>query len=199
MMKIAVVEGEDFLRYFREEMPVVEAVGIKFSEVGKYVGQVEIIVVGGYDLTIREIDRLRREYPEQEFVGFEPQMADLIPVGIERMTQKVLLIATETVRGSIGYRIEKSRLELSREVSEMDCTGWATGQKVQQKKMERALAQEQEREVNVALVYDTRLHDCLGEMGRLLGWQAMVIDDFQRVGLEVCRKLGLRGVRKRFR
>lgn len=172
-----------------------------------YVGEVDLVVLASYEATVAAIDLLRDEYPEQKFVGFEPRIADLLPANTPQVTLRRLVMAgSEAVRRSVGYRVERARLSLEYEVVEVDTTHWSelvnrdalTAESLRADLVRQGitdLGYATAERLDAILLYSTDLAEQQELIEEVMGWQMIVVSDFERVMREIARELGLQWTR----
>lgn len=158
-----------------------------------YIGKVEVIVLASYTITVAALEYLRERFPRQKFVGFDLRLSRMLRR--TPMDRKVMVLATEMVRESLEYGVERQRLERFEEVVEPDCQTW-----VQQ--VDDGLIYEDEirRSLNgwgrmdVVLLYCTNFLAMRELLEQTYGWQVRVLDDFGGVYRATCGALGLKNV-----
>ena len=172
-----------------------------------YVGEVDLIVIASYEATVAAIDMLRDKYPDQKFVGFEPRMAELLPAdSAQSKLKRVALAGSEVVRRSIGYKVERSRLSLEHEVIEMDTANWSelvnrdglTAEVLREDLARQGitgLGYATEQRIDAVLLYSTELADQKELLEEVMGWQIVVVSDFERMMGEVSVVLGIKSAR----
>ena len=224
MIKVAVFGcgwgGELFADYLERELAVVEIIKINDYEHAPYgkwsfaricelteaavrsvIGSVDIVVLASCAATVGAIEYLRDKYPEQKFVGFEPRMVK----GLGKINpRRIMLVASELVRKSLDYKVEREKLALFAEIIEPDCLEWleyADKDEMTKLRLKRGLerqgietAQEADKRVEAVIIYETSLADMKEAFEEVVGWQAIVVDGFRQAYREVCGALKLVGL-----
>ena len=224
MIKIAVFGcgwgGELFADFLENELAIAEVVRLNDYSHAPYgklawveicqlteqavksaIGNVEVIVLASCAATVGAINYLREKYPEQKFVGMEPRMMDALG---NFEPKRVMLVASASVRNSIGYKVEKERLALSAEVLELDCSRlveYADQEEMTASRLKKELSEQGfkknfnvTKQVDAVLVYESSLADMREAFEDIVGWQAVIVDGFKQVYRETCGVLGLLGL-----
>lgn len=161
-----------------------------------YIGEVDVIVLVSYAVTIAALYYLRWKYPYQAFVGFEPDMAKEI-TKFRESDCRVMLLATGIVRESPAFSAEKKRLtELGVKLIEPECGHWASliddGEMTEARfRMEVGWAAEER--IDAILPYSTNFTDMNSIFESVYGMQVIVTSDYQKVIRSVCRAAKLIG------
>ena len=218
--------GELFARRLKENLAVVEVERVidwrhapygrkNWEEVARlterairpYIDEVDSIILASYEATVAVIDQLRDKYPEQNFVGFEPRMMELLPAdSAQSKTRRLMLAGSEAVRRSIGYKVERSRLSVRYEIVEVDSSSWSeliNRDELTAEALRTDLARQgitnlgyaTEHRLDAILLYSTELAEQRELMEEVLGWQIYVVSDFERMINEIAVVLGLKGIR----
>lgn len=165
----------------------------------------DIIILASYEATITTIDYLRQKYPHKTFLGFEPQMADLLPSNTERASECTALIASTIVQNSVGYKIEKERLAATHHIIEINCDQWITWADADDLDCGKILDDlkrqniQTKTPIDTALIYSTALADAKSILEDVFGWQLLSITDLNRTFWHLCKALGLKHSTGKFR
>lgn len=203
--------GKLFADYLEEELKIVEVVRVIDWEKGaysqyseseirvlteaalmSYIGRVEVIVLASYSITVAALEYLREKYPEQKFVGFDLRLSRMLKR--TAMNKKVMVLATEMVRESLEYGVERQRLGRF-EVVEPDCEKWVKWVDKggpPEEGMRRML--DETGKVDVVLLYETNFFEMKDVLERIYGWQVRVLDDFGGAYRATCAALGLHNI-----
>lgn len=215
MLKVVVFDsgwgGEMFADYLEERVPVVEVTRVidwrkaPYSKcvptdicfmteraLRPYIGEVDVIVLASYAVTVAALAYLRWRYPDQKFVGFEMRLSEYV-VGQESI-KNVMVLAAGVVEDSISF--EREMFEMKHLiVVHPTCLNWI--QKVDDGEMdEKALRKElgefTNLRVDAILLYSTGFVDIKPILEKIYK-VGVVIDDFERVVQWTCTALRLRG------
>ena len=203
--------GELFANYLEEELAIIEVVRVidwkngpycQYNEevicrlaeesLKRYIGKVEVIVLASYTITVAALEYLRERYPNQKFVGFDLRLSRMLRR--TAMNKKVMILATEMVRESLEYGVERQRLDRF-EVVEPNCEKWL--QKTNEGKISEELIRKelcQAKKVDVVLLYCTNFVEMKDVLERIYGWHVRVLDDFIGVYRATCVALGLHNI-----
>lgn len=208
MLKVVVFDsgwgGELFADYIEEEIPILEVIreidwrnapyGSRSKEeifrltetaIKKYIGRADIIVIAAYLMTEISLEKLKKKYPEQKFLGFQLRLK-------KNVGKKILVLASEALAGTTAFRgLEKT----GREVDFARCDGWEKlidDGEMRRDDLERVLSCEDKN--STVLLGSTHYKDIKTDIEQIFGWQGTVVDDFQRVLSEMCMALKLRGL-----
>ncbi|MBR0403290.1 hypothetical protein IJI55_01950 [Candidatus Saccharibacteria bacterium] len=204
--------GEMFADYLEEKVPVIEVVRVidwreaPYSKRGRtdicimadkalapYIGEVDVIVLASFAVTVSAMAYLKWKYPEQKFVGFEMNLSDYVE---NRWNAgAVMALATGVVAESVSF--EKELMKLSDlTVITPECSSWI--QRVDDGEMTEEILREElgvftKINVGTILLYSTGFTDLTSMLKNIYGQSVAVVDDFARVVHRVCMALNLRG------
>lgn len=111
----------------RDHLPYGNRSGDEIYELTKraisgLIGQCDILVIACNTATAAAIERLRAEFPTQQFVGYEPMIK---PAAAESKTHHVVILATVATVASQRYQNLISQFARNTTVRTPDTTNWA--------------------------------------------------------------------------
>ena len=220
MLKVVVFDsgwgGEMFADYLEEKVPVVEVTRVidwrnaPYSEKGRtdicvmtdnalkpYIGEVDVIVLASFAVTVAALPYLRWKYPNQHFVGFEMNLSDYVA---DRWNAgAVMTLATGVVAESISYGRELKKMsELT--IVTPNCSDWirkVDDGEMTEMSLRKSLGIYARINVGTILLYSTGFADLAPILKKIYGPNVAVVDDFARVMVRVCEILGLRETKQR--
>lgn len=210
MLKVVVFDsgwgGELFADYVEEEVPILEVIReidwrnapysarseeeiftLTETAVRKYIGRVDVIVIAAYLMTAVTLEKLRRKYPEQKFLGFNLRLS-------KNVGRKVIILAPAALVRTKSFA-ELSKSSVEQEICWAPCDGWE--QLIDDGEMKQEILEETLSGVDknsTVILGSTHYQDVKVELERIFGWQGSVVDDFRRMLTEVCMALKLRGL-----
>lgn len=219
MLKIVVFDsgwgGELFADYLEKELSVVEVIRVidwrnapyadKSSSKARelmenalkpYLGKVEIIVIASYIASSIGLQWLRKQYPDQKFVGFVPKLE--MVADCEKDIKRVVVLGHTQLIRSKQYQSEKSKISSKNsalEVIEPPCSGWTEmidEGTITDEIIKNGLSCIDWRQ-DLLMLYSTHFVDLRDNLERIFGWKVRVADDFRAVLREVCKALEFKG------
>ena len=206
MLKVVVFDSGWGGELFAEEVPILEVIceidwrnapysarseeeifTLTETAVRKYIGRVDVIVIAAYLMTAVTLEKLRRKYPEQKFLGFNLRLS-------KNVGRKVIILAPAALVRTKSFA-ELSKSSVEQEICWAPCDGWE--QLIDDGEMKQEILEETLSGVDknsTVILGSTHYQDVKVELERIFGWQGSVVDDFRRMLTEMCMVLKLRGL-----
>lgn len=86
------------------------------------IGKCDVLVIACNTATAAAIDRLRTDFPDQRFVGYEPMVK---PAALQTKSGKIIILATPATLASIRYKKLAAEYGENIQIFTPDCTSWA--------------------------------------------------------------------------
>ena len=180
------------------DKPLAEVRGCTEVALEPYIGRVEVIVLASYEASLA-LDYLRERYPEQKFVGFRLNLNKLVKYPAE--IGKVLVLSNPRVYQACREELARTetpdglRAEaVIGDTERGDWMGLIDEGEMTRAILKRTLTEHLDPEVSTVVLANTHFWDVKGELERLLGWRARVVDERRQFLHGLCLALGLRGV-----
>ncbi len=232
MLKVVVFDlgwgGELVANYLDEEIGVLEIVRVidwhdahksdydaselcKIAErqLQRYLGKVDLIVLGGYTVSIA-LDYLRKHYPEQKFVGMGINYYRVLKTRCS--PDNVAILANKTLINHATCQEIRDSLPLAKIIIP-DCSGWEElidvgdmsldvlwselGEHFRLCKLPRRSVPPNNAELlrpDTLLILNTHFWEIKADLERMFGYQVRILDFRQKLLHDVCAALSLRGV-----
>jgi len=93
------------------------------AAISPLIGNCDVLVIACNTATAAAIDRLREEFPDQKFVGYEPMVK---PATALSRTGRIVILATPAMAASVRYQKLVAEYGQGVQISTPDCATWAS-------------------------------------------------------------------------
>lgn len=220
MIKIIVFDsgwgGEIFADKLKEAVPVVEIERVidwrraPYSKCGRteictmtekallpYIGEVDVIVLASYAVSVAALSYLKWKYPHQKFVGFQSKMCVDVAKIHHGSDCKIMVLATGVVRESVEFNRDRNILiKMDAKLIEPNCTEWSTlvdDGEMTEERFRMELGHLADERIDIIMPYATGFMDMKPIFESVYGRRVTVTSDFERVIHETCMAIDLLG------